>query len=758
MSSQTNKNKNKKKKKNKTKKFIKKMVQFPESDIHEYGAFAIIQKLYFIHLLHTHNSKCLTKILNILIASSTSSTDFAICLEKSLKASRKYFDKILNPLVKCIESGVETIVIMLNVSFHDDGHANVLIYRKNTNIIEHYDPHGAYFHYDSQRNPDMETRLILAVLLQFINELNYYLKLNNNNHKDIAFSSSDETCPLLNGFQNLESINRKEKLEIEGGGYCAAWSLFFIESVLNDLKKTSAQIHEKLWNRFRKGNKLDKMYLLKFIRGYVNEIYTKILFDFNSVTTNNWTLKEMIRIIDLAYTKKNASLPMNDLSKITELKNYRKHLWKSSEDIHRNIIDETDVIAKHLTNLKKSSSYDTSVTNSSDLDTNSSSKGQRFVKSYKTKLFIDRMVHIPQNSKIYKSIDNLLIKELYMLHMIHKNYKQCHIKSPLTIHYSCNNQSNCDEIMFQKNKKHFITKIKEIKQCLDRSVDIIILPVMIWDNKIGYLNVLIYRQINNTIEHYEPLEIEHKSIIISNVLSKFIDLLNNELGNDNSNSIRFVSSNQVCPKMYFQKKDDYCSVWNLFFIEAVLKNPDLLSEEVNENLYKIFKAHDNVYLTNFLNNYIHKIYLTITNNFNMTTAENWDIDEILRVSDLITANKIPDDESDYKKYAILYNYYCLHTIINGTIINHGVSSYNEFKKIYQPEKGFEKIPITENDFENNEKYFYKNSDSNSNSNNSINSSLPKSQISSPHTNSVDKSSSINDDMLDSILNDFHTTK
>jgi hypothetical protein len=66
------------------------------------------------------------------------------------------------------------------------GHANLLIFRKDTLIIEHFEPHG-----DSLKG-------VKQILSNFVNILNNILQL----EKKVELIQADEVCPYKLGFKS----------------------------------------------------------------------------------------------------------------------------------------------------------------------------------------------------------------------------------------------------------------------------------------------------------------------------------------------------------------------------------------------------------------------------------------------------------------------------------------------------------------------------------------------------------------------------
>lgn len=155
----------------------------------------------------------------------------------------------------CIDRNVSIICIYLGLIFEGEssGHANLLIYRPFERIIERFEPHGK--RYLNNLKADLSINKQLKELFEV--KLNYYT------NGKVTYFPPKEICPYKKGFQSLEG--QIKGLHIEGGGFCAMWSLFIMEMILNNPTKPTKQIIEKVMEITNK----DPQFLKDTIRGYV---------------------------------------------------------------------------------------------------------------------------------------------------------------------------------------------------------------------------------------------------------------------------------------------------------------------------------------------------------------------------------------------------------------------------------------------------------------------------------------------------------
>jgi len=235
--------------------------------------FPIIANLFFIYLLNKYKSKCLLlgrDVYGIIYLGITIYINNDIDNYTLNASEKKMFNKIIIELTKCIERGVETILIPLRIDRDsaDACHSNILIYRKNENVIEHFEPHGKIFMYESYSDK------ISSKLKTFVSMLNTELKMKGMPNK-VKFITASRVCPRINGLQSLETEVKDTILddkESESGGYCMAWSLFFAELALQNPTISS----NKLLTSVLKMSKFNSTYIRNIIRGYVLNINEKL--------------------------------------------------------------------------------------------------------------------------------------------------------------------------------------------------------------------------------------------------------------------------------------------------------------------------------------------------------------------------------------------------------------------------------------------------------------------------------------------------
>jgi hypothetical protein len=193
--------------------------------------------------------------------------------------------KVAKRMFPCIVRGDPIIIIPLTFTVSyikepTDGHANILIYRRNTGHLEHFEPHGSIY-----GGEDFVIQYINYTLNKLVELLNEHIDHHNITHTQsiqrIVLIKASNVCIDL-GVQAIEerSIIPKNAL-IEPDGYCSAWSMFFTELCLKNPEIPSKQINDAILFKARLYDTRD--YLRNVIKGYTCFINNKIAKHFSYI-------------------------------------------------------------------------------------------------------------------------------------------------------------------------------------------------------------------------------------------------------------------------------------------------------------------------------------------------------------------------------------------------------------------------------------------------------------------------------------------
>ena len=236
-----------------------------------------VEAMFYLYLFKKYKSNCFLhdkslgkRILGMSILISEKYKP------QEVKETQDQLDNLSKILVDCITNlDTKIIIVPVQLVFSDGGaHANVLIYRKNLNQIEHFEPHGRKF---SRDQDDVDNKIIEKWMKLFVLKINARLQLIK--QPSVKFIESSEVCPYIDGLQNMEGWSTLTKIaDVEPLGYCAAWSMFFTELCLKNPEIPSSSLMNYIFQFLRDNmsNSEKNNYLKSVIRGYAVFINQKI--------------------------------------------------------------------------------------------------------------------------------------------------------------------------------------------------------------------------------------------------------------------------------------------------------------------------------------------------------------------------------------------------------------------------------------------------------------------------------------------------
>jgi hypothetical protein len=207
----------------------------------------------------------------------------------------------------------------------------------------------------------------------------------------------------------------------------------------------------------------------------------------------------------------------------------------------------------------------------------------------------------------------------------HEKYKQECPMYPITIHNFFDRPEYLERIKLipkieQEDIKEYSMKyrkrsvigwnkdkfLKNLKLCLDKNINIILVPV----HDIYHTNMLIIKAKTREIIRFEPHGKEQKNISKDEELNIFLTNLTNDINVylnllDNS-QFRYIPPTEICPKDIktnsrfvhgFQalegfkaKKPEeglgFCQLWSWFFAECIINNPEMDVKDVYKESYR----------------------------------------------------------------------------------------------------------------------------------------------------------------------------
>ena len=232
------------------------------------GTNNFLYQIFTFYLIQKYNIKCL--ILNSINGSNAFNLHSEI-FRFNIKNTRlsnydfdtvKHMNQNLNKFIKMFKScikNMENNILIVPISFISgsgadiSSHANLLIYRKTENVIEHFEPYGY-----------SDTHKVITLLIEDIVPLI---------SPTIKYISPEELCPSGEGLQTIESelhlptsINNKEGND----AFCTLWSLFFAELVLINPSLNSVEISNQLFEWLDSDPNRNGLFVKNIIRGYLH--------------------------------------------------------------------------------------------------------------------------------------------------------------------------------------------------------------------------------------------------------------------------------------------------------------------------------------------------------------------------------------------------------------------------------------------------------------------------------------------------------
>jgi hypothetical protein len=192
--------------------------------------------------------------------------------------------------LNCVKNNQPVIILPLLLKFSDsEHHANMLIYRRELNVIEHFEPHGSSYQLDTTYGTNIT--LILQLLVDKINELNNNPKSRFKNilPNNIRLIPSNEVCIHGRGLQAIQQ--QLASFHIEGSGYCQIWSLLFAEMALLNPALSSTDILNEIYELLKTQD--GSVFLSNVIRGYVSMLGDQISLLLSQYINNAFTIENI---------------------------------------------------------------------------------------------------------------------------------------------------------------------------------------------------------------------------------------------------------------------------------------------------------------------------------------------------------------------------------------------------------------------------------------------------------------------------------
>lgn len=264
----------------------------------KYRGYGFFQDMYLMYLMKKYKTTCYTmSITNF----GDMEMPVAVHIDDEKPPTSDEMGNFVEKIYDCIvKKSIPIVVIPLLIidpSYTDAHHYNVLIYRRDKHQIEHFEPHGKYYSSDYAK-----FEIIRDHINYYIDELNSQLT-NNTNMLPVEFITSEQVCPMLKGLQSNEELgrimlklkNRKSgepvRHDYEPGGFCTIWGLFFIELVLKNPDVASSDLLRMVMD------KINATQLIDVARGYMNVVSNKLQQYYSTLLGKEVSTTEIVDIM-----------------------------------------------------------------------------------------------------------------------------------------------------------------------------------------------------------------------------------------------------------------------------------------------------------------------------------------------------------------------------------------------------------------------------------------------------------------------------
>lgn len=192
--------------------------------------------------------------------------------EITWKNNNLIINKVFTDLLgKLLKKSKRFIIIPLGIELDENAHSNYLLYDKETNEIERFEPYGCATLKDFNYNSKLLDEKLEKYFGLVINNIKYI-----NPEK---FMSS--IC-----FQHLDAMETNMRKYGDPGGFCAVWSIWYV-----DMRTTYHEIsRSELINKLMKNISYRNYSFKNLIRGYSEKIVNlrnKFL-NYGGITINDW--------------------------------------------------------------------------------------------------------------------------------------------------------------------------------------------------------------------------------------------------------------------------------------------------------------------------------------------------------------------------------------------------------------------------------------------------------------------------------------
>ena len=220
------------------------------------------------------------------VENKTISIDNFINFEIIWNHQKIFYPTILDEIIyKFKNNNNKFLILPIGIELSSGSHANVLIYDKNTNEMERFEPNGSTYPYKYNYNPELLDNILLNKFREYFPDMKYF--------KPIDY------IPKI-GFQALEAFERHKKKIGDPGGFCASWSTWYANMRIKYSDMDRAKLILKLIQKIKENNIKFKDLIRNYSKKITNlrdEYLTESDLDVNDWINGNYDKDKVEKLI-----------------------------------------------------------------------------------------------------------------------------------------------------------------------------------------------------------------------------------------------------------------------------------------------------------------------------------------------------------------------------------------------------------------------------------------------------------------------------
>ena len=208
----------------------------------------------------------------------------------------------------CIKSSARFIIIPLGIEMKTGSHANYLIYDKSIKEIERFEPHGGTtpigFNYNAYSLDETLS--------------DYFSSIDT----EIKYIKPQEYIPKI-GFQILDSQEDKKSRIGDPSGFCALWSMWYVDNRLTYHMYTREELIKNLFRGIKSQNISYRNMIRNYSRNIINErdkFLREIDIDINDWLNDNYTNTQLDKFMSILMAEINVCCTAKSV-RISNIKN-----------------------------------------------------------------------------------------------------------------------------------------------------------------------------------------------------------------------------------------------------------------------------------------------------------------------------------------------------------------------------------------------------------------------------------------------------